>query len=190
MARHCITPARRGLLLALCAAVLPGRPDPAGARAWNPDATALARDYSIINDTRPNHDVRVVFWMTSPMMSDPRGKAVVDSYVILGVLSSHIGPSAAMSFDPVETLHPAAGDGTPLKLMTSDDIPPSVNGMVTTMTTALGQSMGPFGKGIHWFVFDAGSVNACKPGGLSVPFLGEIYTYKTPIPGCARQEAG
>jgi hypothetical protein len=191
MSKHWFTPARGGLLLALCCAALPGgAPEPALARPWNPDPAALARDYSIINDTRPNHDMRMVFWLTPPVMNNPSAKEILDKYVILGVASGHVSSTATMSFDPVESLHPTSGDGKPLKFLTADDIPPTVNGMVATMTSALSQSLGFFGKGFHWFVFEGGSVHACQPGGLMVPLAGVIYTYKTPIPGCTGQEQG
>jgi hypothetical protein len=65
-----------------------------------------------------------------------------------------------------------------------DAIPPAVVGTVTMLESMFGRSFGQFGKGFHWFVFDAGTVNACKNGGLSVPFADEIYTYQTPFPGC------
>src|SRR5208282_6679010 len=69
----------------------------------------------------------------------------------------------------------------PLKLLNDDDIAPAVKGAVTTMEAAFRQSMGALGQGFHWFVFAGGTVNACKDGGLSIPFAGETYTYKTPI---------
>jgi hypothetical protein len=47
------------------------------------------------------------------------------------------------------------------------------------------QSLGTFGQGMKVFVFDAAGVTSCKPGGLTVPFADETYTWQTPIPGCS-----
>ena len=32
---------------------------------------------------------------------------------------------------------------------------------------------------------DGAAVHACAAGILSIPFANEVYTYQTPIPGCA-----
>jgi hypothetical protein len=95
-----------------------------------------------------------------------------------------MSPVGTMSFDTTDTLIASDSGGTPLRLLTGDDMPPLLIGMVSTLTNTFSRSFGAFGKGFHWFVFDAGSVHACADGGLSVPFADEVYTYRTPIPGC------
>jgi hypothetical protein len=73
---------------------------------------------------------------------------------------------------------------TPLKLLSGDAIPPAVAGMVTTVESVMRQTIGAMGKDMVFFVFKGGDVHACQKGELAVPFGGEVYTYKTPIPGC------
>lgn len=162
-------------------------PKAAWSRNWKPAPSALAQDYSIITDARDNHDIKMIFWLSSLMLPEGHARELFDHYVIVGVTRAHISPVGTMSFDIVDTLQASDGGGAPLRLLSGDNIPPLVNGMVSAMTSMLGQSLGPLGKGIHWFVFEAGSVHACVDGGLSIPFADEVYTYQTPIPGCPRK---
>jgi hypothetical protein len=67
-----------------------------------------------------------------------------------------------------------------------NDIPPAITGLLAGLQAALNQSLGAMGQGIRWFVFEAGGVHACGPGGLSIPFEGETHSYETPIPGCPK----
>jgi hypothetical protein len=159
-------------------------PEAAWSRAWKPTPTALAQDYSLLSDSRNNHDIKMIFWLSPPMVPDGPARAMLDRYVIVGVARGHISPVGSMSFDVTDTLQASDSGGTPLRLLTGDDIPPALNGALTTITSVFSQSLGPFGKGFHWFVFDAGAVRACGDGGLSIPFADEVYTYQTPIPGC------
>jgi len=159
--------------------------DHARARSWNPSETDLARDYSLITDTRNNQDIKMIFWITPPMIPAGPGRQIFDTYVIVGVVRARIAPAGTMSFDPPDTLQASGEASQPLRLLSGDDIPPTVAGMVATMTSMFSQSLGPLGKGIHWFVFDGAAVHACAAGILSIPFANEVYTYQTPIPGCA-----
>jgi len=148
------------------------------------DTDCFAQDYSLISDSRDPHDIKMIFWLSPPIVPDGPARAILDHYVIVGVVRGHLSPVETASFDAVDTLKATDGGGTPLRLLTGDDIPPTLNGAVTTMTSVFSQLLGPFGKGFHWFVFDAGSVHPCGDGGLSIPFADEVYTYQTPIPGC------
>lgn len=129
----------------------------------------------------------MIFWLTPPMVPQGQARQLLDTYSVIGVAIGHFSPTGTISFDTVQTLQASGGDAKPLRLLSGDDIPPTVNGTVSTMTSVFSQSLGAFGKGFHWFVFDAGSVHACTDGVLSVPFAGEVYTFQTPIPGCAKQ---
>jgi hypothetical protein len=156
----------------------------AWSRDWKPTPAVEAREYAMITDARKAGDMRMIFWLAPPMMPDPRAQQLLASYVVIGVSHAHGTPAGVMSFDDIDTLQAKDASGQPLKLLTGDQIPPVVAGTVTMLESLSSRSFGPFGKGFHWFVFDAGAVNACKAGGLSVPFADEIYTYQTPIPGC------
>jgi hypothetical protein len=164
-----------------CGTVAPGI---AWARNWKPTATALAQDYSLLTDSRNNRDIKMIFWLSPPMLPEGQARLFLDGYVIVGVARGRVSPAGTISFDVIDALQAADGAGKPLRLLTGDDIPPAVNGTVSIMTSVFSQSLGAFGKGFHWFVFDAGAVHACGAGGLSIPFADEVYTYQTPIPGC------
>lgn len=152
-------------------------------RTWKPTPLSLARDYTMITDTRPG-DVRLVFWIASQTLSNAEAQKIFEDYVVIGVARMHISPAGNTSFDAADTLQASDGQGKPLKLLGDDDIAPAVRGSVTAVEALFRQSLGPLGQGFRWFVFAGGTVSACKPGGLSVPFAGETYTYETPIPGC------
>ncbi len=154
-------------------------------RAWKPDAQALARDYAIITDGRNSRDINVIFWLNSAMVPPGAARQILETYVIVGVAHTHMDVGGAMSHETTDTLDVADGSGAKLRLLRNDDMPPTVKGIVTTVTGMFGQSLGAFGKGMQWFVFESGSVRTCEKGGLAVSFANEVYTYETPIPGCS-----
>jgi hypothetical protein len=153
-------------------------------RDWKPDAKGLAQNYSVITDSRNPHDIRMVMWMSSPLVSPGAARDLLDSYVVVGVVRAHMLPGGTMSFDPITTLQALDGNGVALHLLKDDQMPPVLNGTIATLAAVFSRSFGAFGQGFHWFVFDTGGVGACKQGGLAIPFAGEVYTYRTPIPGC------
>jgi hypothetical protein len=156
----------------------------AWSREWKPSATQIARDYAVIADTRTPGDIKMIFWMAPPMLPEGKARQLLENYVVIGVVRGRVIPGGTMSFDNITTLPVTDAKGTSLRLLSGDEIPPVLAGTVAVLTSAFGQSFGAFGKGFHWFVFEAGSINVCKDGGLSVPFAGEVYTYQTPFPGC------
>lgn len=166
---------------------------PALSRAWKPTPLSLARDYVLINDTRPGGEIVLLMWFVPELLPPevPNAatvKALLDKYVILTVVHAALDKvTAKMSFDDVNTLQAEDRSGKPLSLITGDELPPTARAAVTMMEAMFRQSLGAFGQGMKVFVFDAAGVTSCKPGGLTVPFAGETYTWQTPIPGCARQ---
>ena len=164
--------------LAVCA--------PAQARAWKPQGAALAQDYAVITDVRPDHDVVMVFWFAPPLaqQAPPAMQAILDKYIIVGVVHGHVGTGGAMSFDAVDALQAQDADKKPLTLLEGDKIPPDVAASVSFIGASMRQAIGAMGQGMHFFVFDAGAVHACAKGQLAIPFAGETYTYDTPFPGC------
>ena len=159
---------------------------PALARPWNPQGATLAQEYSVITDSRPNHDIVQVFWMTWPMTAtnSQTVRDLLDHYIIMGVSHGSLGPGGQMTFDKEEGVEAVGLDGTPLKAVPEDRYPPAVNGTVTTMGAFMRQSMGAMGAGMKFLVFESNGVRACEKGRLSVKYAGETYTYDTPIPGC------
>lgn len=159
---------------------------PAQARLWKPEREALAQDYAIITDIRKSHDVITVFWLAPPLApGSPGAQLILERYVILGV--SHVkqdsvtGKTETTNLDAVEAHD---GAGKPLVLVEGDKIPPTVAAVITGIGGTARQAMGITGSGMRFFAFEAGNVQACGKGRLTVSYVGEAYIYDTPIPGC------
>ena len=158
------------------------------ARPWKPTPNAMAMDYSQITDNRAAKELVFIWWLNPPSFGTlpPSAAALLDKYVVIGAVDAHVTPGATFTFDDIPSLDAKSGS-TSLTALTGDAIPPTVAGILTTLEASLGQALGPTGKGMHWFVFDAGPLHACDKGDLSVPLAGETYTWETPIPGCAQK---
>ena len=76
---------------------------------------------------------------------DSPARTLLEHYVILGVARGHMSPAGTASFDTVDTLKASDSGGTPLRLLTGDDIPPTLNGTVSTLTSVFSKMLGPFG---------------------------------------------
>jgi hypothetical protein len=170
----------------LCAGALP-----ASSRVWNPTPEKLASDYAIIQDTRPTGDLILLMWFASPIVrpqvpNAAQVRALLDEYIFLSVAHGRFNrTTGSISFDPIDTLEAKDGAGQPLTLVPTSSMPPVTAGVVAIVERLFTQAFGAAGKGMKMFVFDAGDVNACKKGRLSVPFVGETYTWDTPFPGCS-----
>ena len=171
------------LIAMLCVLLAAG---PAAARPWNPKPAALAQDYAMIMDTRGAGDLVLVFWFVPPIAANsPQAQAVLDKYVIIGVVHGHMQIGGSMSFDAIDALQAQDSSGKSLTALTGDKVPPEVAGFMTTMGGFVKQSIGAMGQGMHFFAFDGGNVHACGKGQLAIPYDGQTYTYDTPIPGCS-----
>jgi hypothetical protein len=159
---------------------------PVQGRIWKPEGEALAQDYAVITDVRKSHDVVTVFWLASPLAaSSPAAKLILDRYVIIGV--AHVKQdivTGSMESTALDAVAATDGSGQALTLLEGDKIPPNVAAVITGIGGVMRQSMGVMGIGMRFFAFDAGSVQACNKGKLSISYVGETYTYDTPIPGC------
>ena len=154
------------------------------ARPWKPAMKQLASDYATIVDDRNARDAKVIFWLAPPIMDSGPTADLIDRYVIIGVARGHFSSVGSVTFDPIDSLQVKDSNARPLRRLSGEEIPPLVAGTVAIMESMFGQSLGAFGKGMHWFVFAGGTVHACGNGGISIPFAGETYTYDTPFPGC------
>jgi hypothetical protein len=158
---------------------------PAGARPWKTTPQGLAQDYSQIVDARGQGEIVVVLWFVPEMaLESPAAGALLDKYVIIGVVHARPGPGGSMSFDAIDTLQAKDASGKPLPFLNGDKLPSDVSGLVAAMGGTMKQSLGAMGQGMRIFVFDNGGVHECSKGGIAIPYAGEVYTYDTPIPGC------
>lgn len=172
-------------LLALAGAVVAGAP--AQARTWNPKGVGLAQDYSVIVDNRPNQEIVMLMWLSSPLVQNsPTAQALLDKYIILGLVHGKQDVGGKFDFDPQLGLTAKDSQGTALKALSGDEIPLGVQAAVVAFGGVMKQSFGAMGQGMQFFVFEASdSLRACgTKGRLIVPFAGTDYTYDTPIPGC------
>jgi len=164
----------------------------ASSRVWKPTPHALARDYASIQDNRGKGEIIVLMWFV-PQMVEPGATgaaaltATLQKYVVIVVVHGRLDPtSGAMSFDEIDALEASDRNEKPLTPVRRDTLPPATTGMLVAMETLFRQSFGAMGKGMKMFIFEAGTINSCKKGLLSVPFDGETYTWETPIPGCTQ----
>lgn len=180
---------KRGDAAVVCAAgailTLVSVVSPAAARPWKSTPAMLAQDYSQIIDSRPNHQLIMLWWIPSAMEQSNEAKDVLDKYVVVGIVDAQVSDLGIFTFNPVQTLS-ASVDGKPLHLLTAADTPPAVAGFLTIMQTGMSRAAGQIGAGLHWFAFSAGTFRACGSGELSIPYAGEVYTYDAPIPGCPK----
>ena len=158
---------------------------PAGARPWKTTPQGLAQDYVEIVDARSQGEIVVLFWFVPQMVAEsPVAQALLDKYIIVGVVHARPGPGGSMLFDAIDTLQATDAGGKPLTLLEGDKLPSDVSQLVNAMGGTMKQALGAMGQGMRIFAFDNGGVHACSKGGISIPYDGEGYTYATPIPGC------
>ena len=163
---------------------------PASSRTWRTTPDQLARDYLTINDTRPGGEIVLLMWFAPPLVQPQMTgadtlRAVLEKYVLIMAVHGNLDKaSGTLSFENIDSLQANDQNGTPLTLLPRDNLPPTAAGMVVAMEGMMRQSLGSMGKGMKMFIFDTGSLGACKAGVMSVPFAGETYTWKMPVPGC------
>jgi hypothetical protein len=164
----------------------------ASSRVWKATPDAIARDYATINDTRAGGEVVLLMWFVPTMVRPDMGGApnliaMLQKYVVIMAVHGHLDKaSGSLSFDDIDTLEARDQAGKPLDLLARNVMPPAPTAVLAAIETMFRQSLGAMGKGMKMFVFDAGDVDSCKKGGLSVPLAGETYTWNTPFPGCPR----
>ncbi len=91
-------------------------------------------------------------------------------------------PTFTVSFEDVPALEARDQTGKPLTLLVRDTLPPTTTTLLVAYEPTFRQSLGALGKGIKLSFFDAGDVNSCKKGSLSVPLAHDTYTWDTSIP--------
>jgi hypothetical protein len=165
-------------------------PCPASARQWKATPEALARDYATINDTRAGGELILLLWFV-PQMAPPNSAGagilakMLQRYVVIAAVHGRLErTTGTISFEDIDGLKARDQTGKPLTPVARDDLPPTNIGMVASIEGLMRQSLGPMGKGMKIFVFDADGLDSCKQGQLAIPLAGETYTWDTPFPGC------
>lgn len=162
----------------------------ASSRNWNETPQQAANEYGYISDRRGNHEYVTIKWVAAPIFNkESPTYSLLEQYVVISVVHAHYQPNGTASFDNVSTLEARGADGKLLTLIPKDALPPAAASLITYWETQARQSQGQVGSGTRFFVFDAGTVRACEKGKLFIPLDGETYTWNTPFPGCAPQQA-
>jgi hypothetical protein len=163
---------------------------PALSRQWKATPEALARDYAVITDQRPDGDLVLAMWFVPQMVpANSPGAAdvgtMLQKYVVIAVVHGRLqSATGTISFEPIDALPAMNQSGKSLAPVSKDSLPPAYVGMLSAMESMFRQTLGTMGNGMKVFVFDAGGVGSCKRGQLSVLFVNETYTWDTPVPGC------
>ena len=162
---------------------------PASARLWKPTPAQMALDYLSITHNKGAEGRVVISWMASPTMTSPSPtmtspvmKPLFDKYVVISVLHTRQAPEG-LSYDDIQGVQVMDGTGQMLKEVPSDAVPPALVGITAGASASIRQTTQGKGK-VYWGIYEAGTVNACRPGKLQVSYDGEIYSYDTPLPGC------
>jgi hypothetical protein len=172
--------------LLLSGSLLMALASPGLCRIWKPSAASLAVDYTQIRDSRGKGEIVLVSWIVPQWVQSAQIQQLLDKYVVVAVTHGKPSIGGTSTFEDVDTLLVYAnGEAMPLTRLTGDSIPPALAGFLASFGAGVRQATGAMGGGMHVFVFEGNSVHACNPGELTVPFAGETYTFKTPIPGCA-----
>lgn len=165
----------------------------ASSRNWKATPDAIARDYATINDARPGGELVLLMWFVPTMVrADMSGAAnltaMLQRYIVVMVVDGHLDKaSGSFSFDDINTLEARDKAGKPLNLLSRSDMPPAPTAMLAAVEAMFRQSLGAMGKGMKMFVFDAGDIDSCKKGQMSIPFAEETYTWDTPFPSCPQK---
>ena len=159
----------------------------AAARSWNPSQRDLAQDYLQIMHVRAENSITMLWWIAPPMMSGQNveiAKLLLDRYVIVAAVNARVSPEGTWSFPSADAPQVADVSGRQLRLLTGDNLPPAVQGIIAALQGTLRQGIGAMGQGMQFFAFEGGAARACQKGVLSVQYLDETYTWDTPVPGC------
>jgi hypothetical protein len=166
---------------------------PAWSRPWKPAPHELASDYATINhnrgpDKNGNSEVVMLLWLVPQRFPENNPlRLTFEKYVVIGVVHAHMSASTGVAtFDRSDALQPRDGSGNLLKQLSGSSVPPVLAGAMTAMEGIFRQSLGAFGQGMTWFIFEAGAIQTCDKGMLIVPYAGEDYTYELPLPGCPK----
>ena len=80
------------------------------------------------------------------MFPNSVARRILDNYVIIGAVHGHMSAAGVMGFDDITALRASDASGTDLKLLSGDEIPPAINGAVSTMTSFFGRALGLLAK--------------------------------------------
>ena len=160
----------------------------AKSRPWKPTPTQIAVDYASIIHNRGNNEFVIIGWWAAPTTATRPLLSLFEKYIFISVVHSHLKRDqdgrATELYDETDRSEIRDGAGNALSPVERDALPPATIGLLANFEAGYRQAIGPRGKGVRFFLFDAGSVRACEKGGISIPLDGETYTWETPFPGC------
>lgn len=158
-------------------------------RMWKPDATALAQDYLIIEDSRNNgEDIIMLMWFAPEMAGeegkDPFIRDILSDTIIIGTVYGKMNSQGMIEHADVKAPVASLESGNMLHQVSENDLKPGSATALFTMKQIWSQNLGAMGQGMKWYSFSGAKVDSCKEDTLWIEFAGEKYDFKTPLPGC------
>jgi hypothetical protein len=158
---------------------------PSWARLWKPTPQQLAADYLTLIHNKGSEGRVTVSWVAASAAIGVVFQQLMEKYVVISIVHARTEPDGTTSWDDVQGVQVTDGNGQALKEVPLDEAAPAIAGFTASATAILRQNSQGKGK-VHWGIYQAGSVNACRPGKLLVSYDGETYSFDTPIPGCQK----
>lgn len=179
-----------GFLAILGLLLTPLLPQPSAARQWRATPQALAQEYSQIIDQRSAQEVVLLLWLSPPLVpadaSGQQAREILSKYMVIGMIHAEFGADGSPTFRKIPEISMEPNQKPLRGYLDESVLPPTVLGGLKAIQAIFQQTLGPLGRGTHWFVFDAADLSACGSGGFVIPYDGVRYSYDTPIPGCPK----
>jgi hypothetical protein len=160
----------------------------ASARQWNATPEAKAQEYLKIIDQRPNNEIVLVVWLAPAMIKNSAAtkqlREVLEDYFLFGVTHVKVDNVGQFTFKNVSSPRLKPFNGESEAPIDTQQLPPAISGMVTTIQKTFQKLLGPLGKGVKWYIFDGKQLQSCGEGGFWIPYANTNYEFRTPVPGC------
>ena len=158
-------------------------------RKWKPSATSAAQEYLKIQHQISQTESIFVIWLAPQYFLDDAAnetvRRITRDYVVLVFIHVSVSQRGEWSFLPPSDITVEVGDSEVLKPLASDQLPPDVAGSVDTMKSSMKQGLGKLGEGMQILTYEGSKVDSCRDGVIWVPYQGERYEFRTPLPGCS-----
>ena len=179
-----------GILAVFVLLLTPVLSQQSSARQWRATPQAQASEYVVLTDNRSSREMVTLFWLTPQLFPDDAAnqaaREILGKYMLLGIVHADIGADGSPSFRKIQPISIEPNKGTLRDSIDESVLPAGIAGGLKSIQVFFQQTLGPLGRGMHWFVFDSTDLPSCGEGGFIVPYDGVRYSYETPLPGCPR----
>lgn len=180
----------RGLALLACVfSTLVLGCNSAAARTWKASELEAAQDYLQVEHGIAGGQQVQIWWIApqflenKPDMQEVR--VALGDYILVGLLHFSYNDNGVVE-NHLSTLpiarYSGAGD---LKPVADKDLSLIMSTFVHAFGKVLKDGLGALGNAMQFYVFDGSGVDSCASEKvLWIDYLGESYSFKTPLPGC------